>query len=571
MKQTIQRRDTGFQPVRGRALPAPERRAILAQDGPLPPGLKRRTTHRLEAGVTLRLASVVVAFLFSLLSALPAQAQYQLDAGAFNDMTPVSPRGLNAQYFNNTTLTPPVASERLEGPLNFNYSATDFSARWTGFIRIPATGAYTFYVASDDGVRLWIDDVNGAPAVDQWVPRPETENATGSFNFSADQQVPVKIEYYQAGGGAALRLRWEGPGIAKAIVPSANLIPPGGLVEPTGLPVTHPAIPGQTAGPSVQSAGATSSTTSAVGTAGPYTAKFPSAVYRDGAGQPTGSAIVLEQSQFGFAFSSGVPRYYMGDFILPPVAQANGITPAGATYWRDQPVAPGEVINHTSGGPETPLPANVRLSYYYSPHAHRVFASQPGNVTLKWVSRAPAGNGRYQFRDETFSVSASTRLPVRPLYWTERAFSAPAISVPTGRIQVVNPVYTPFFPALVAAEYRVPGTTEGAIDELPEEKRTVWFDINGQNRRLHAYNHEGRILVEYLGALRSDGLTYEFLGADVVDVAQVPVEKVVTVKLGEEILPQDGNLTWDLSFGAFKSGAKAARRSTLALAAVTSF
>ena len=172
----------------------------MAQDGPLPPGLKGRMTHRPEAGVTLLLASVVVAFLFSLLSALPAHAQYQLEAGAFNDMTPVSPRGLNAQYFNNTTLTPPVASERLEGPLNFTFSATDFSARWTGFIRIPAAGSYTFYVASDDGVRLW---VNNVLVINQWRDQSAT-SYTASVSLTKGVNYPIKMEYYEKGGQHAI-------------------------------------------------------------------------------------------------------------------------------------------------------------------------------------------------------------------------------------------------------------------------------------------------------------------------------------------------------------------------------
>ena len=144
--------------------------------------------------------------------------------------------GLRAEYFNNTTRSGSPALIRRDAPIDFAWggitgpapgiNATEFSTRWTGFIEIPTAGTYTFYVASDDGVRLWINDVNGTPVVDQLIDRPETENATGTYTFTAGQRVPVRIDYYQNLGGAAMRLRWQGPGIAKAIIPAVSLFPP---------------------------------------------------------------------------------------------------------------------------------------------------------------------------------------------------------------------------------------------------------------------------------------------------------------------------------------------------------
>lgn len=315
------------------------------------------------------------------------------------------------------------------------------------------------------------------------------------------------------------------------------------VVDPTGPPVTFPAIPGQTQGPNVRSAGAISGASSARSDAALPADRFPSAIYRDGNGEPTGTAIVLEQSQLGFAFTTGVPRYFMGDFISPPLAQADGITPAGSNYWRVEPVAPGEVITHTSGGPETPIPASTTLNYYYSPHAQRVFASQPGNVTIKWISRLPAGDGRYQFRDETFSVSQSTRVPVKKIFWTEGTFKGPAVSVPTGRITTVSPIFNSFFPRTVSQAYLRPGEVRDPANpfQFPEIKTTLWLSETGSPKTLRAYNVEGRVLVEYLGPLKPDGVTYEFLGADVVEVSQQAPDTVLDVKLGEQILPEDGD------------------------------
>ena len=55
------------------------------------------------------------------------------------------------------------------------------------------------------------------------------------------------------------------------------------------------------------------------------------------------NSLVLGRSTVGGMFASGVPRYFMGDIITPPLVQANGVTTAPAGYWRGMPVAPGEV------------------------------------------------------------------------------------------------------------------------------------------------------------------------------------------------------------------------------------
>jgi len=180
------------------------------------------------------------------------------------------------------------------------------------------------------------------------------------------------------------------------------------------------------------------------------------------------SSIVLENSYFGGTFASGVPRYFMGDVMTPPLVKVDGVTPAGANYWRVKPVEPGELINGTTpvaiysanvtasstsskqvtvasittgvvvgatmlGEPITAISGtNVTLagnanqtingstavsvtpamSYYYSLHAEKVYASQPGRVQITWVTLAATG-GVYGTTTETFSVSSNTAAKVR--------------------------------------------------------------------------------------------------------------------------------------------------------------
>ena len=267
---------------------------------------------------------------------------------------------------------------------------------------------------------------------------------------------------------------------------------------------------------------------------------------------PSSATVVLQRASIGSAFASGVPRYFLGDRITPP---ASYVDSAGATiattadFWRAEPVRPGEsytgvLVDSTgqpipnTGGVIVPALADgVYSSYYYSPHARCVFASQAGQVDVWWRSKAVQGSG-YVFVHETFSVSSATSNPVRTFYWTEKSFNGPRVTIPSGRIVTVNPVFSNVFPPTVTTEYVAVGTTPPADpDAQPaSELRTVWFEKTNGVGELHAYNVSGRIIVEYLGALRDDG-SHEFLGADVVEVAQSADPSTQTVVLGEEIRP----------------------------------
>lgn len=264
--------------------------------------------------------------------------------------------------------------------------------------------------------------------------------------------------------------------------------------------------------------------------------------------------VVLTRASFGHSFAGGIPRYYIGDVIDVPLVQADGITPAPANYWRTEPVRVGETINHPSGSPstETPLPDNPAIdnykevSFYYSPHAEKAFATQPGRVTVKWVSRLPDATGRYVYRDEAFSVSGSTSRDTHTVFWTERGFSGPVVQVPSGRIVSVNPVYTSFFPSTVTSMYTEQGVTPNPDPnaQMPDELRTLWFDNTLQTAEIRSYNIEGRIFIEYLGSLVQGSTSKRtFLGADVIDVVKAAEAKIVTTKLGERVRPDDGDET----------------------------
>lgn len=295
--------------------------------------------------------------------------------------------------------------------------------------------------------------------------------------------------------------------------------------------------------PQFAGVGVTSAGSGPVSDDSEHSNRYPAAKQVDGV--TVTSAVVLVRSSFGGAFASGVPRYSFGDEIVRPALALDGITSVERSYWRAKPVGVDEVINQPGGSQVTPVTISDD-TYYYSPHAKKVFAHRPGQVTITWMTAqpvdengVPSSSGAFDFKQEIFNVASGANSPVRTIYWTERGFSSPAVNVPLGQIVTVNPVYNSFFPSTVTTEYKGVGYVAPDPSTSPApEVRTLWFENISGFGQLHAFNHEGRIFVEYLGAVSgADQNVHEFLGADIVDVKQVIEASIVTVGLGEQILP----------------------------------
>ena len=93
----------------------------------------------------------------------------------------------------------------------------NFSFRWTGYIRVPRTGVYTFTALSDDGSAMWIGDRNVFWSVGQ---SPKTTESSGQIALQAGLHA-VTITFFQAYGPMAMELDVEGPGIGRQRVPSS--------------------------------------------------------------------------------------------------------------------------------------------------------------------------------------------------------------------------------------------------------------------------------------------------------------------------------------------------------------
>ncbi len=106
-----------------------------------------------------------------------------------------------------------------------------WSARYTGEIQLPETGAYTLGFNVVDGVRMWIDDTL---VVDGWADHPVAASVSGTYtNAVAGSWHRVRVDHYNRGGNGLLNLTWIRPGQTSQTVPSQYLRPRYGLTTST--------------------------------------------------------------------------------------------------------------------------------------------------------------------------------------------------------------------------------------------------------------------------------------------------------------------------------------------------
>src|SRR5262249_20376295 len=106
--------------------------------------------------------------------------------------------GLTGQYFDRVGFTA-LKFTRKGSTVSFNWgtaapdasmNADNFSVRWTGQVQPQFTEDYTFYVNSDDGVRLWVD---GRLIIDNWVNHVATENSA-TLPLTAGRNYDIRLD-----------------------------------------------------------------------------------------------------------------------------------------------------------------------------------------------------------------------------------------------------------------------------------------------------------------------------------------------------------------------------------------
>ena len=166
--------------------------------------------------------------------------QSQLYAGPAPGPAPGTGDGLRATYFDNQDFTgatvarvdPQVAFDWGTGSPDPAIGGDTFSATWTGQIEPQFNETYTFYTFSDNGARLWVD---GQLILDAFTSHPPREDVSTTISLVAGQKYNIRLDFFEAYSGAAMKLLWSSNSVPKSVVPMTQLY---SLAGPTNLAAT---------------------------------------------------------------------------------------------------------------------------------------------------------------------------------------------------------------------------------------------------------------------------------------------------------------------------------------------
>jgi hypothetical protein len=154
--------------------------------------------------------------------------------------------GLFGQYFDNQWFMHSPVVTRVDPTLNFNWGTDKItphgrdyvSVRWTGKLRsYNISEAYTFFLSSDDGARLYIDHVK---VIDSW-EQTEPIEQRAIVNLKAGTYHDIKVEYKDERNAAFIQLQWSSFSIQKEIIPPSHFYQASHIV---GSPFVTAIIPG---------------------------------------------------------------------------------------------------------------------------------------------------------------------------------------------------------------------------------------------------------------------------------------------------------------------------------------
>jgi serine/threonine protein kinase/Tol biopolymer transport system component len=122
--------------------------------------------------------------------------------------------GLIGEYCSGTAFEIPML-RRIDASINFRWGEGApwpggpcdwFSCRWTGYLKAPKVGDYTFMTTSDEGIRLTLDDL---PVLANWVGHFETTNSVSVALETGFHK--ISIEYFDESLAATAVLAWTDP------------------------------------------------------------------------------------------------------------------------------------------------------------------------------------------------------------------------------------------------------------------------------------------------------------------------------------------------------------------------
>jgi outer membrane protein OmpA-like peptidoglycan-associated protein len=140
----------------------------------------------------------------------------------FQTQLVVAQQGLKGEYFASEDLLTKVLT-RTDAKIDFDWkigtspaegiSSEKYGIRWTGRLRAPKTGVYTFSAKVDDGIRVW---VGGIQVINAWQWN-DSKDFTGQVSMEAGTFYDLKVEYFNGTREGEVHLFWNLPNQEKPI------------------------------------------------------------------------------------------------------------------------------------------------------------------------------------------------------------------------------------------------------------------------------------------------------------------------------------------------------------------
>ncbi len=143
-------------------------------------------------------------------------------------------QGVMGLYYRNKNLAGSLERTAVDANIDFDVGSgsvgtsgpDNFSVRWYSFVEVFQAGDYGLRATTDDGVRVWFQDIDGDPVIDEWSDGSATYTASDTFTATAQdvgKRLPIVMEYYEDKGNAKARLQWDTPASGFVTIPSNRM------------------------------------------------------------------------------------------------------------------------------------------------------------------------------------------------------------------------------------------------------------------------------------------------------------------------------------------------------------
>jgi len=150
-------------------------------------------------------------------------------------------RGLKAEYFKKRNMSDKNRElERLDPTVSFDFGEgspiagkiepIEFAMRWNGSILARESGEYEFIVETQNGVRLWVNDLQ-TPLIDGAVRSGKDVERRESIRLLGGRIYPLRMEFFKSKEAkeksARIVLKWKPPHREPEVIPARVLSPVG--------------------------------------------------------------------------------------------------------------------------------------------------------------------------------------------------------------------------------------------------------------------------------------------------------------------------------------------------------